>query len=261
MSCRRLTLALSAAVIALLVGAAVVPAQAAVVTDPRGAATSAQDTFDHLLRISGWAYDRNHPDASVAVRFYADGRAVGHITADLPSPTLDRVEHIGGRHGFVVTINYAATVRSVVIRSSGASSTAPIRTLAASRTTHFQPPAGTRIVTVARRYVGKARYVEGGSSPRTGFDCSGYSAYAYAVAHVATLPHNAEAQRHVRGMHHVSAARAVAGDLVFYFDGGPAYHVAIYAGHGMQYAAATPQDGIRYQRVWSSSVQYEHYSV
>jgi cell wall-associated NlpC family hydrolase len=54
----------------------------------------------------------------------------------------------------------------------------------------------------------------------------------------------------------VSAAHARPGDLVFYLSGGSAYHVAIYAGHGMQYAAATPQDGLRYQSVWSSAVQY-----
>jgi cell wall-associated NlpC family hydrolase len=57
-------------------------------------------------------------------------------------------------------------------------------------------------------------------------------------------------------MRRISAAHARPGDLVFYLSGGSAYHVAIYAGHGMQYAAATPHDGLRYQPVWSSAVQY-----
>ena len=35
---------------------------------------------------------------------------------------------------------------------------------------------------------------------------------------------------------------------MFYLSGSSAYHVAIYAGHGWQYAAATPRDGVRYQR-------------
>ncbi len=35
-----------------------------------------------------------------------------------------------------------------------------------------------------------------------------------------------------------------------------AYHVAIYAGHGWQYAAADPQDGIRYQRIWTVAVEF-----
>lgn len=119
-----------------------------------------------------------------------------------------------------------------------------------------RPDAGQRIVAVAKRYVGKAHYREGGASPKHGFDCSGYTEYVYAAAKVKKLPHNAEAQRRMKGMRRISARQARPGDLVFYMSGGYAYHVAIYAGHGRQYAAATPQDGIRYQRVWSSDVQY-----
>ena len=61
-----------------------------------------------------------------------------------------------------------------------------------------------------------------------------------------------------RLLHRVSASAARPGDLVFYLSGGSAYHVAIYAGHHMQYAAATVRDGIRYQQVWSSAVVYGH---
>jgi cell wall-associated NlpC family hydrolase len=116
--------------------------------------------------------------------------------------------------------------------------------------------AGTRIVQIAKRYVGKAHYREGGASPRHGFDCSGYVKYAYKHAHVARLPHNAQAQRHARHMHRISRHSARPGDLVFYLSGNYAYHVAIYAGHGKQYAAATPRDGIRYQKIWSRHVEF-----
>jgi cell wall-associated NlpC family hydrolase len=125
---------------------------------------------------------------------------------------------------------------------------------AAGARSHTSP--GARIVAVAKRYVGKARYRNGGASPRQGFDCSGYTMYAYVKAGVARLPHNTEAQRHARGMRRISASRARPGDLVFYLSGGSAYHVAIYAGHHMQYAAATSKDGIRYQQVYSRNVVY-----
>jgi cell wall-associated NlpC family hydrolase len=121
------------------------------------------------------------------------------------------------------------------------------------------PSASARIVSIAKRYVGHARYVEGGASPKHGFDCSGYTEYVYAHAHVAKLPHNAEAQRRMRHMHRVSKKSRRAGDLIFYMSGGQAYHVAIYAGHGEQYAAATPRDGIRHQKIWSSDVRYGRY--
>jgi cell wall-associated NlpC family hydrolase len=117
------------------------------------------------------------------------------------------------------------------------------------------PSPGARIVAVAKRYVGRARYVEGGATPR-GFDCSGYTKYVFAKARVRTLPHNAEGQRRMKGMRHITRSVARAGDLVFYLSGGRAYHVAVYAGRGMQYAAATPRDGVRYQKVWSSAVEY-----
>lgn len=128
----------------------------------------------------------------------------------------------------------------------------------AQAATHPFP--GAQIIAIAKSYVGKVRYVDGGASPRTGFDCSGYTQYVYARAKAGKLPHNAEAQWRLNSMHRVSAAHARPGDLVFYRSGGYSYHVAIYAGHHMQYAAATPRDGIRYQQIWSSDVVYGHLS-
>jgi cell wall-associated NlpC family hydrolase len=115
---------------------------------------------------------------------------------------------------------------------------------------------GQRIVALAKQLVG-SRYTYGGASPAQGFDCSGLTEWVYAHAGVATLPHNANAQRFAPRMHWVARANARPGDLVFYFSGsGQAYHVAIYAGHGMQYAATMPGEGVRYQIVWSRQVAY-----
>lgn len=114
---------------------------------------------------------------------------------------------------------------------------------------------GERAARYARHLLG-VRYEWGGTSPRTGFDCSGYTMWVYEHAHVASLPHYTESQRHARHMRKISAQHARPGDLVFYLSGGSSYHVAIYAGRGMQYAAATPRDGIRYQAVWSRAVEY-----
>jgi cell wall-associated NlpC family hydrolase len=70
------------------------------------------------------------------------------------------------------------------------------------------------------------------------------------------LPHNTNAQERAPHMHRISRAHARPGDLIFYMSGGSSYHVAIFAGHGMQYAAATPQDGVVYQHIWSKSVRF-----
>jgi cell wall-associated NlpC family hydrolase len=222
---------------------------------PAGRLSSVRlDTFTHRLAVSGWAYDPARSSASITVAVYVDGRYAGSAPADRPSTKLDQIRRISGRHAFTFARAWTGAARTVTItaRPAGGGAAATLHRAAVTR---VMPPAGTRIVTVAKRYVGKARYVEGGASPR-GFDCSGYTRYAYQQAKVRTLPHNTELQRHLRGMRKISRSSARPGDLVFYLSGGRSYHVAIYAGRGMQYAAATPRDGIRYQKVWSRQVEY-----
>jgi hypothetical protein len=241
------------AVFSVLAAGLVAPAAAgaAAGAQPAGRFSGSFQYRDGTVRVSGFAYDRNHPTKSITVCVVANGKCLRKVRANRASAAFNRPRHIGGNHAF----------RSDVRRQrSGA--TLSLRTFANGHLgkrldrVRVQSP-GTRIINIAKRYVGHARYAEGGSSPQQGFDCSGYTAWAYAHARVATLPHSAEGQRHVPHMHPISRANARPGDLVFYFNGGgSAYHVAIYAGHGKQYAAATPQDGIRYQNVWSSDVEY-----
>lgn len=235
--------------LALAVAGVSAPAAAAQQPTVGHLAVVRQNTFTHTLRITGWAADPARPRAAVHIRVYLDGVAVRTVLADRRSP---RAQGVSGAHGFALTLSKTPRVRTVTVKSRGATSTARLATLATRKVVHYYPPAGQRIVDVAKRYVG-ARYVEGGASPR-GFDCSGYTQYVYSRARVKRLPHNAEAQ--MRGMRRISRAHARPGDLVFYLRGGYAYHVAIYAGHGWQYAAATPRDGVRYQPVWSRAVRY-----
>ena len=89
----------------------------------------------------------------------------------------------------------------------------------------FHAPLGQRVVSFARHLIG-VRYLYGGASPRTGFDCSGFVRYVYGHFGVA-LAHSSFADL-VRG-HRVGRWELKPGDLVF-FDGGG--HVGIYVGHG-----------------------------
>jgi len=82
-----------------------------------------------------------------------------------------------------------------------------------------------RIVRFARHYLG-VRYVYGGTSPRSGFDCSGFTRFVYSHFGI-SLPHYSGAQFD-RGRR-VSRAGLRPGDLVF-FDG--LGHVGIYVGRG-----------------------------
>src|SRR5947208_9448803 len=94
-----------------------------------------------------------------------------------------------------------------------------------TRTTQSHLAFGTRVVDYAKRFRG-IRYVYGGSSPRSGFDCSGFVRYVYAHFGV-SLPHSSYPQ-FGRGRR-VSRMSLHPGDLVF-FDG--LGHVGLYVGNG-----------------------------
>jgi cell wall-associated NlpC family hydrolase len=84
---------------------------------------------------------------------------------------------------------------------------------------------GDRVVRYARQLLG-APYSYGGSSPRSGFDCSGFVRFVYQRFGV-TLPHSSYADFNLgRG---ISRKSLRPGDLVF-FDG--LGHVGLYIGGG-----------------------------
>jgi len=86
-------------------------------------------------------------------------------------------------------------------------------------------PFGNRIVSYARHFLGTP-YRYGGSSPGTGFDCSGFVRYVYSHFGI-TLPHSSWGDL-VRGRR-VPRRWLRPGDLVFFAG---ASHVGIYVGSG-----------------------------
>jgi cell wall-associated NlpC family hydrolase len=95
----------------------------------------------------------------------------------------------------------------------------------------------------------------------TGFDCSGLTLYAYAQIGI-TLPRTAAEQAGVGRRIPASAGLGPLrpGDLIFYGyipgDDASIYHVAIYAGSGMQIAAPRPGEGVLEQPVDIKSSTY-----
>ncbi|HKN62904.1 MAG TPA: C40 family peptidase [Gaiellaceae bacterium] len=87
------------------------------------------------------------------------------------------------------------------------------------------PTFGLRVVTYARRFLG-IPYSWGGSSPGTGFDCSGLVRFVYGHFGV-RLPHSSWAD--LAHGQRVSRRALQPGDLVFFYGAG---HVGIYVGGG-----------------------------
>ena len=87
---------------------------------------------------------------------------------------------------------------------------------------------GSSIVRTARNLIG-APYHYGGSSPQTGFDCSGFVRYVYG-RYGFELPHSAKALSGYGDR--VSLSSLKPGDLVFFQTNGSSIsHVGIYSGH------------------------------
>ena len=108
---------------------------------------------------------------------------------------------------------------------------------------------GARVASIATRYLG-IPYRWGGSSPSTGFDCSGFVMYLYRQVGV-TLPHNAAMQYgHGRA---VSRGSLRPGDIVFFNGLG---HDGIYLGGGRFIHASSSGDVVKISRLsegWYSS--------
>ena len=101
----------------------------------------------------------------------------------------------------------------------------------------------------AQKYVGTP-YVWGGSTPETGFDCSGYVCWVYNQNgyDVGRTTANGLWQK----SQHISEADAKPGDLVFFegtYDTVGKSHVDIYLGNGMMVSAGDP---IKYANIHSS---------
>jgi cell wall-associated NlpC family hydrolase len=95
-----------------------------------------------------------------------------------------------------------------------------------------------------------ARYRYGGSSPVTGFDCSGLVAHVFEQAWGVTLPRKARAQARIGTP--VRRMDLAPGDLVFYNTRNQPYsHVGIYLSEGRFIHAPRPGQRVRIESMES----------
>jgi cell wall-associated NlpC family hydrolase len=114
-----------------------------------------------------------------------------------------------------------------------------------------------RAAAYVEAFIGRVPYAYGGSSPSSGFDCSGLARYVY--HHFGrSIPRTAEDQ--FLRFHRESKGAAWGGDLVFFHvDSDPnsyVYHVAIYEGGNHIVSATDPGQGIAWQSIWWPDVTF-----
>ena len=98
------------------------------------------------------------------------------------------------------------------------------------------------LVNYALQFLGCA-YRAAGSSPSTGFDCSGFVSYVMRNSAGVSLNRSSRAQA-TQGVA-VSAEQMRPGDLVFYGNGSAINHVAMYIGDGQVAHASTYKTGVK----------------
>ena len=135
-----------------------------------------------------------------------------------------------------------------VEEAAAAALTAPIADTTYVPILTAPPPDGTKasqVISVAMQYLG-VPYVWGGSSPSTGFDCSGLTSYAFAQIGI-SLPHHAASQFNYGAP--VSREDLQPADLVFFNGLG---HMGMYIGGGQFIHAPHTGDVVKISSIYDS---------
>jgi hypothetical protein len=107
------------------------------------------------------------------------------------------------------------------------------------------------VIPTAERYIGTP-YRWGGTSPRSGFDCSGYVQYVFA-RHGVNLPRTSRGQAYAGSRVTLDERVLRAGDLIMFAESGQSIsHVAIYAGGDRIIHSTRSGGGVRYDDLGSS---------
>lgn len=127
--------------------------------------------------------------------------------------------------GFWTAISLAGSIFLAISGCSAAQApSSPARTEVFPSSNREDRTVGERVASSAREQIGRP-YRYGGTSPATGFDCSGLAWYVH-TANGITIPRTSGAQR--RTAQPVGLANLQPGDLLFFRIAGKLGHVGIY---------------------------------
>lgn len=141
--------------------------------------------------------------------------------------------------------------------STSTGKTAKTTSTASEKTTKVSSGAsasGQAIVNEAKKYIG-TRYVYGGNSPSTGFDCSGL--VQYVCRKVGVSVSRSSSAQYGNGVA-VSRNNLQPGDLIFFSKGSGISHVVIYAGNGQVIHSPRPGKSVCYTTL-SNICSYSKY--
>lgn len=198
--------------------------------------------------VASFALPASAASASPAPVAAKGATTTAPVAVQAPETAAPAASSAFGVIGFTATAKPKPKPKPVVVHTIERSSASTAsRSVARKDYTSLKPAAGG-VLAIAAQYEG-LMYSYGGTSPSTGFDCSGFTQYVFGKVGI-SLPRTAEEQR--QATDRVSTPQP--GDLVFF--GSPAYHVGIYAGNGMMWDSPRSGKAVALRSIWSSNVTY-----
>jgi hypothetical protein len=104
------------------------------------------------------------------------------------------------------------------------------------------------IVEYARTFIGKVKYAAAGTTPETGFDCSGFLQFLYSSSQDITLPHSADTQASMGKR--IPADKAKPGDWLWW----PNQHIALYSGDGKMIHSPRSGKKVEEDKIWGNPI-------
>jgi cell wall-associated NlpC family hydrolase len=223
--------------------------------------------FNPVSELSGMVASAAQPAVKTSAVIAASGGLVASFalpaSAATPSPATSTAATVAGPAAVQAPetaapaatdafglIGFTATAKpkpKPVVREIDRDTSAASRSTIRKDYTSLKPAAGG-VLAIAAQYEGLPSHY-GGTSPSTGFDCSGFTQYVFSKVGI-SLPRTAEEQR--QATTRVSSPQP--GDLVFF--GSPAYHVGIYAGNNKMWDSPRTGEAVALRSIWTSNVTY-----
>lgn len=168
---------------------------------------------------------------------------IGYVSAKYVSDT--KITEVTSRSGS--TLKTETTTTQTESTTEATPETASSETTTSSSTTSAT---GEAVVAYAKQYQGY-KYVSGGASPETGFDCSGFTCYVYKHFGIVL---NRTSKDQIKNGVAVEKSNLQLGDLVIFNNSSNTAigHVGIYVGGGDFIHAANKNEGVKITSLSSS---------
>jgi cell wall-associated NlpC family hydrolase len=199
------------------------------------------------LKFSKKIWTKGTKPGKLTVNVKADGKAAtGKIQVFSGKKRLKTLTLKNGKASYTFSKKLTAKRHTLTVKyiPSGASKKVA-KTTAVKSAIRVKQSKSQKIVAEAKKHVG-VRYRSGGSSPKSGFDCSGFTTYVYKKAVGKNLPRTSSAQRTAGKK--ISKKNAQPGDIVW-----TPGHVAIYLGNDKIIDAPRPGKTIQVRKMYQKN--------